>query len=72
MRPGRFLFPAFPGSRALPLILALLSLGVLVLGILAEESGTIALGAVGVAALLVGYPLSRVIMGLGGTDDPDR
>ncbi len=66
-RPGRLLFPAFPKPKALPWGLAGVSALALVYGLVTSGSEAAILGAAGLAATVVGFPLARLLL---GEDDP--
>ncbi len=57
------IFPAFPQTRALPWVLAGLAALALVYGIVTGGSGFEVLGGTVLGAVVVAYPLARVLLG---------
>lgn len=64
------IFPAFPQTRALPWVLAGLALASLVYGIARGGFGFEMLGGTVLAAVIVAYPLARVLLGAPPVDAP--
>lgn len=60
---GRLLLPAFPGGRAMPWVLLGVSAAVLVAGFIRGDGATMAVGGVGLAGVVVGFPLARIVAG---------
>lgn len=55
--------PAFPLPGLLPWLLAGLSLALLVVGIVTDNHGSEVIGGTGLGAVIVMYPLSRLLLG---------
>ncbi len=55
--------PSFPQKRALPWALLAVSLFLVAIGFLTDDRSVLLLGAAGVAATIIGYPLARFVLG---------
>ena len=64
------LLPSFPFKRQLPLVLLVVAAAALAWGLVTGEGGFIALGAIGLVGLVLGYGVSRVL-GPEPADDDD-
>jgi MFS superfamily sulfate permease-like transporter len=55
--------PIIPFGTKGPWILGALALGLLVYGLITGSTGLVVVGAVGAAALLIGFPLAELMIG---------
>ncbi|MCC6381443.1 MAG: hypothetical protein IT304_02995 [Dehalococcoidia bacterium] len=62
-RNARLLLPLLPFPRALPWLLAVVSAGLLAFGYWWDDSPAAVLGAVGLASVIVGFPLAALLLG---------
>jgi hypothetical protein len=67
-RGGRLLFPALPFGRWTPWLLAAASAALIVLGLLQGNAPLGLLGVLGLACVLVAFPLARALLGPEPTD----
>lgn len=61
--------PVLPVGRWGPVILGVLALGLLIWGAVTGRGEMVVVGAIGAAALLVGFPLAERVMGKGEDGD---
>jgi hypothetical protein len=66
--PGR-LHPSFPQRRLLPWALGGVSLAALLFGLVADNEGALAAGVVGLAGVIIAYPLAWLVAGRDGDGD---
>ena len=59
---GKLLLPAVPLGRKAPWILAGVSMAVLTYGLVAGERTTVAVGIIGLAGVIVAFPLARLVL----------
>jgi len=71
MTERRTLLPAFPHPRLLPWVLGAAAAAALVLGIVTGRDEAALLGGIGLGAVVVGYPLARLVLGPGEPAAPD-
>ena len=69
MQAGKTLFPALPLGKRAPWVLLGIALAVLVTGFLIGDTPTMAVGGIGLGALIVAYPLAAF---LAPTPAPDE
>lgn len=63
--------PILPFGRWASFILGVLALGLLAWGVVTSNREMVVVGALGAAALLVGFPVAEFLMARGGKDDPE-
>jgi hypothetical protein len=63
--PGR-LHPAFPQRHLLPWVLGGVSVAAVLYGVVADNEGALLAGSVGLAGVLIAYPLAWLVAGREG------
>ena len=59
---GRLLLPALPLGRRAPWVLAGVGAAVLGYGLITGEQTTVVVGAIGLAGVIVAFPLARLVL----------